>query len=133
MKEGIGSDFIANASARPITIQLVIIRPTNTDSCLEISYRYAFRIWSTTITNEAIIAICTIIRTLLGMWLRIRETKKLDNAVTNITASVITNAVSSLVVTASAEHTPRTCSAIGLLSKTGANTLFFSSFALDIS
>jgi hypothetical protein len=54
------------------------------------------------------IAICTMIRTLFGMWLRITETKKLDSAVTKITASVITKAVSSLVVTARAEQTPRT-------------------------
>ena len=30
-----GGDFIANASARPITIQFVMIRPTNTESCLD--------------------------------------------------------------------------------------------------
>ena len=36
-KLGIGGFFMANASARPITIQLVMISPTNTDSCLLIS------------------------------------------------------------------------------------------------
>ncbi len=37
MKLGIGGFFIAKASARPITMQLVMIRPTNTESCLEMS------------------------------------------------------------------------------------------------
>lgn len=43
----------------------------------------------------------------------------LENAVTRVTAMVITSAVSSLVVTASAEHTPSTWRAIGLLSNNG--------------
>lgn len=43
-KLGIGAFFIANASALPITIQLVIINPTKTDNCLLMSYATALRI-----------------------------------------------------------------------------------------
>ena len=37
IKESRGPFFMAKASARPITIQLVIINPTKTDNCFEIS------------------------------------------------------------------------------------------------
>ena len=44
---------------------------------------------------------------------------------TAITANVITNAISSLVVTASAEQIPKTCKLIGLLLINGSATAFF--------
>ena len=47
------------------------------------------------------------IRILLGMCLRIKLTDKLDNESTKITASDMTNDVSSLEVTAKAEQIPR--------------------------
>ena len=40
--DGQGLLAMAKASRRPITIQLVIINPTKTDSCLYMSYWYAF-------------------------------------------------------------------------------------------
>ena len=74
------------------------------------------------------IAICTMMRTLLGMWWRIIEINMLENAVTRVTAMVITKAVSSLVVTASAEQTPSTCRAMGLLAMSGPTSTRFTSF-----
>lgn len=105
----------------------------NIDSCLEILYRYVFRIWFIMIINEVIIVICMIICILLGMWLWIREMKKLDNVVINIIVSVIINVVFSLVVIVSVEYIFRICSVIGLLFKIGVNIFFFSFFVLDIS
>jgi len=66
-----------------------------------------------------------IIRTLDGIWLRISEINKFENATTLVSASDITNAVSSLVVIASAEQIPNTCRAIGLLSRIGPKRAFF--------
>src|SRR5690606_9670326 len=57
----------------------------------------------------------------------------LENAVPSVTASVITTAVSSLVVTARAEHTPSTCSVIGLLAKSGPISTFLTSFSSPVS
>ena len=48
---------MAKASALPITIQLVMINPTKTESVFDISYAYALIIWSTSITRDAIITI----------------------------------------------------------------------------
>ena len=48
-------------------MQLVMIRPTNTDSSSESSYSVAFRIWSNTITSEAMIDSCTMMRMLPGV------------------------------------------------------------------
>src|SRR5690606_2257226 len=73
------------------------------------------------------------ILTLLGMWWRIIEINMLENAVTSVTASVMTTAVSSLVVTASAEHTPSTCSVIGLLANSGPISTFLTSFSSPVS
>ncbi len=39
----IGGFCIAKASARPMTMQLVMIRPTKTESCFEMSKTKAFR------------------------------------------------------------------------------------------
>jgi hypothetical protein len=66
-----------------------------------------------------------IIRTLDGIWLRIIEINKFENATTVVSAKDITKAVSSLVVIASAEQIPRTCKAIGLLSIIGPKRAFF--------
>lgn len=63
--------------------------------------------------------ICTIIRMLEGICLRMIEIKKLENAVTKVNATHITMALAMLVVTASAEQIPRICRAMGLLSKIG--------------
>ncbi len=62
-----GGFCIANPSARPITMQLVMIRPTNTDSSSDSSYSVAFRIWSNTMTSEAMIDSCTMMRMLPGV------------------------------------------------------------------
>lgn len=62
---------------------------------------------------------------LLGMWFRIRLTVALEQATTEVRARHMTNAVESLLVTAKAEHTPKICSAIGLLLKRGSVMTFF--------
>ena len=100
-------------------MQFVMISPTNTDKLLDMSYATACRTWSTTMTNDAIMVICTMIRMLVGMKLRMSDTAKLDIVVTNITAAHITRVVDMLTVTASAEQMPNTCSAIGLLLNIG--------------
>ena len=102
-------------------MQLVIMSPTNTDSCLLISKAYAFKNWSTTMTSEAMTVICTIMRMLVGTCFRIRLTPMLEKASTKITARHITIAVSSLLVTASAEQIPSICRAIGLLLRIGSS------------
>jgi len=67
--------------------------------------------------------ICTIMRMLPGMWLRIRDTKKLEKAVTSVSATHITRDTFMLEVTARAEQIPRICRAMGLLSKMGLITI----------
>src|SRR3990167_3987592 len=114
-----GGFCMAKASARPITMQLVMIRPTNTDSCLERLKAKALSTLSTTITREAMITICTIIRMELGIWLRIIEINRLENPVTRVRAIDITSAVFRFEVTARAEQIPRICKPIGLLLKIG--------------
>src|SRR6056297_3147798 len=121
--------FIAKPSARPITMQLVMIKPTKTESCLLMSKRKAFRNWSTTITKDAMTVIWTMIRMLLGMNDRIALTARLLNPVTATTARLITTDVSILVVTARALQIPRICKAIGLLSISGPTK---ASFALMV-
>ena len=54
-----------------------------------------------------------------GMWFRMAATATLEPNMTAITARDITMDVSSLVVTASAEQIPSTCTAIGLLLNSG--------------
>src|SRR5690554_596000 len=68
--------------------------------------------------------ICTMIRMLLGIWVRIRDTARFEKAVTAITEAHITSVTLRLVVTASAEQIPRICKAIGLLLKIGSNRTF---------
>jgi hypothetical protein len=76
------------------------------------------------ITRDAIIAISTIIRILPGIWFRMRLTDRLENATTNMTAILITKAVSIFVVTASAEQMPSICTPIGLFSNIGLDKVF---------
>src|SRR5690606_29178421 len=66
--------------------------------------------------------ICTIMRMLDGICLRMLDTKKLENAVTNVSAIHMVTVVFRLLVTASAEQIPIICRAIGLLSKIGPNS-----------
>lgn len=77
--------------------------------------------WSTTMTSDAMITICTIIRIELGIWLRIIEMNMLENAVTSVSAIDMTRAVFRLEVTARAEQIPRICRPMGLLLKIGLN------------
>ena len=113
-------------------MQLVMISPTNTDSRLLISNMYARRTWSTTMTSDAMIVICTIIRMVCGMWFRMMLTDRLEKAVTNVRAMHIVTAVSSFVVTASAEQMPSTCSAIGLLLNSGSSSTLRSALSSPI-
>src|SRR5690606_10960146 len=66
--------------------------------------------------------ICTIMRMLDGICVRMLETKKFENAVTSVSARHIVTVVFRLLVTASAEQIPIICRAIGLLSKIGPNS-----------
>ena len=104
---------MAKASARPMTIQLVMMRLTKTESCLLVSKANARKNWSTMITRDAMIVICTMMRMLLGMMLRIRLTAVFDRDKTKITAKDMVIDVSILVVTAKAEQIPKTCIVIG--------------------
>src|SRR5690554_8184847 len=65
------------------------------------------------------LVIWTMVRMLPGVWARTRETARLENEVTAMTARHITILTLMLVVTASAEQIPRICRAIGLLLKIG--------------
>ena len=82
------------------------------------------------ITSEAMIVICTMMRILVGIWFRNKLTSRFENSSTKMTAAHMTSAVSILVVTASAEQIPSTCSVIGLLLKSGSVN---ASLDLDIS
>jgi hypothetical protein len=61
----------------------------------------------------------------VGIWLRNNDIKKDEKPVTTITASIITKATFNEEVTAKAEHIPKTCNAIGLLSTKGSTRSFF--------
>jgi hypothetical protein len=74
---------------------------------------------------EAITDNCTIILTFDGIILLNSEITVLEIHNTAITASVITKAISSFVVTARAEQIPRTCKLIGLLLIKGSDTAAF--------
>lgn len=63
--------------------------------------------------------ICTMMRMLPGIMLRIAATAALEAAVTRITATHMVMVVSILLVTARAEQIPSTCRAIGLFEKIG--------------
>ncbi len=74
------------------------------------------------------IVTCTMIRIPRGRWCRIRLIAAHDAARTTITETLMTSAVESLVVTASAEQMPRICSVIGLLSINGSSRTRRASF-----
>jgi hypothetical protein len=76
---------------------------------------------------------CTMMRMLEGVWLRIRLTARLANAMTMTTATDITSALSRRVVTASAEQMPSTCTPIGLLSRTGVASALRSALPMKAS
>ena len=111
-------------------MQLVMMSPTNTESCLESPNAYAFNTWPTTITSDAMIVDWTMMQMLVGIWFRSMLTKKLENSNTNTTAALMTRAVDIFVVMASAEQMPSTCRAIGLVLKSGSSN---ASRVLDIS
>ncbi len=104
-------------------MQLVMIRPTNTDSCLLTSNRKALRNWSATITSEAMIASWVMIRMLLGILFLSIEMIVLDEVNTKVRARLMTSAVSSFVVTASAEQIPSTWRVIGFFSASGSRSV----------
>src|SRR5210317_1284555 len=106
-------------------MQLVMIRPTKTDSCFEMSKKNACRTWSVTMTNDAITVNWTMIRIEDGIRLRIIDIVKFDSDITAITAIDITTEVSSLVVTARAEQIPSTWAAMGLSLKSGSRSVLF--------
>jgi hypothetical protein len=60
------------------------------------------------ITSDAITVSWTMIRMLLGMWLRSKDIERFESAHTATTAAHITSAVDIFVVTASAEQIPST-------------------------
>ena len=58
---------MAKVSARPMTMQLVMIKPTNTDNCLLTSYMNALRNSSAMMTSVAMTATSTMMRILRGI------------------------------------------------------------------
>src|SRR5690554_1621812 len=68
--------------------------------------------------------IWAIMRILPGIWARTSDTARFEKAVTAITEMHITILTLMLPVTASAEHIPRICNAIGLLLKIGSRRTF---------
>ena len=72
-------------------MQLVMIRATNTESWRDTSKAYALSTWSTSTTSDATTVICTMMRTLLGISLRINEMIRLDDTSTKTTAMPITS------------------------------------------
>ncbi len=78
------------------------------------------RIWSKTITSEAMIDSCTMMRIEPGVWFLTRLTATLASIVTTSTPVVITSALSMRVVIARAEQMPSTCTPMGLLARMGA-------------
>ena len=103
-----------------MSIQLVIINPTYTDSCTLTSYATALSNMLTIVTKAATTTSCTIILILLGIVLRISDIIRLLNAVIIVTDSPMTMAGLSCEVTARAEQIPRICIVIGLSFPSGA-------------
>jgi hypothetical protein len=90
----------------------------------------AFNNWSTTITREAMMIICTMIRMLLGVCCRTALIAALEQAVTDVRANAMINEVDIWEVTAKAEQTPNTCKVMGLLSTNGSNNTFLVSLSI---
>ena len=88
-----GAWFMAKASSLPMSIQLVIINPTYTDSCTLTSYATALSNMLTIVTKAATTTSCTIILILLGIVLRISDIIRLLNAVIIVTDSPMTMAL----------------------------------------
>src|SRR5512141_230422 len=80
------------------------------------------------ITSEAMMASWTMMRMLFGIQLRTVLTARFAHAVTMVTPMPITSALSSRVVTASAEQMPSTCTPIGLLAMIGDSSVVRSTF-----
>ena len=120
MNEGRGLFCIANASKRPMRMQLVMISPTYTDSSTLTSYTKALSTWLTIVTRAATTTSCTTIRMRLGTVLRMMEMIRLLNAVMTVTASPITRAGFSCDVTANAEQMPSTWISTGFMMFSGA-------------
>ncbi len=74
-------------------------------------------------TSDAMIASCTMIRMLFGVWLRTRLTARFASAATSVTPTPMTIALSMRVVTASAEQMPSTWTAIGLFARIGVSSV----------
>ncbi len=102
------------ASVRPMTMQLVMIRPTYGPSCREMSGSQARSTMSTMITHTAMISVSTIIRTRAGIHFRRIETDRLDMAVAQIRPRHMTTVFVTTLVTASVEQMPRICTNTGL-------------------
>src|SRR5690606_33045901 len=98
----------ANASKRPMMIQLVIINPTKTDKVLLSSYENAFNTWSTIITKAATTTNCTMILILEGMIFLIREITTFPTPNTAITETAIITEAFNCAVIANAEQIPST-------------------------
>src|SRR5690554_5255745 len=76
---------------------------------------------------------CTIMRIDEGIWWRSSDTKKLHTAATRVRPIHMTNVGPILVVTASAEQMPSTCTMIGLLVISGpTNTCFQDASAIAL-
>src|SRR5690606_19113591 len=75
------------------------------------------------ITSEAMIVSWMMMRMLDGIRSRIRLIDRFESAQTTVSAIDITTAVSSLLVTASAEQMPSTCTATGLVLSSGSNRI----------
>ena len=122
-KDGSGGLANANPSVLPSTMQLVMISPTKTDSCLLISYRKAFSTSSARITRVAMILISTMMRIFLGIRFRILDITRLEKATTRVRATPITMAVLSCTVTASAEQIPSICFDTGFASQSASRII----------
>ena len=117
--DGPGLLASAKASRRPMMMQLVMMRPTKTDSFSEMSGLKALRTSSTMITSEAITTSCTMIRIRSGMMLRIKETMTFPPIITKRTAMLMMTACCTCTVMARAEQMPSTWTVMGLLSSSG--------------
>ena len=75
-------------------------------------------------TSAETTASSMMMRILDGIWLRIIEMTRFENAVTTVRPTDITNAFSTFVVTASEEQTPRIWMVTGLFSESGSKMTF---------
>src|SRR5690554_1605749 len=99
---------MAKASRRPMTMQLVMIKPIKTDNCLYISKENAINTSLTKVTKLATTANWTMILILEGIEFLINEMARLAIDITKITDKAITSVGCNWVVTAKAEQIPNT-------------------------